>query len=302
MQSNLLKKIGKITLLSSCILLFSPLTNAGLVTVSYSATIGFDPSGTVGVGGQNAEILINELFGSGIGGTGTATLTGTFTYDSNTSALNSNNSAAGYTNAITAASVTLNGLSVNADISEIALNASSSKVGYNTNPSTGFCTSVNTCLPAGESYTPTGNVVVIVNDTSFQAIENGNSINFFNRDAVALYIGETDSDNEFSPKLSTQSFGDVFVDGVELLFISDANRSLLNSVALPSSNGFVTSSEVETTLFSIYFSGGGLADDVVLDGQVTDFTVVPALVPVPAAVWFFGSALVALFGVRKKIS
>jgi hypothetical protein len=50
--------------------------SAAPVTVSYSATLGFDPLATVGVGGQNAGTLINELFGPEIGSTGTATLTG----------------------------------------------------------------------------------------------------------------------------------------------------------------------------------------------------------------------------------
>ena len=56
-------------------------TNAAPIIVSYSATIEFDSSAAVGTGGQNAGILIDELFGAGIGSGGSATLTGMFTYE-----------------------------------------------------------------------------------------------------------------------------------------------------------------------------------------------------------------------------
>ncbi len=268
-------------------------TYAAVVTVSYTATIGFDPSATVGVGGQNAETLINELFGPGIGSTGKANLTGSFTYETNTLALNSNTQGAGYVNAITAASATLNGSSVNADISEIALNAETSDIGYNTNPSNGFCGSREGCLAIGEPFTSTGNLVQVINDSNFFILRDGNRTDFFNRDAVSLSLGATDSDNEFSPKLVTPSFGDVFVDELGLLFVSDANRSLINSVEIPTTDTFVTSSEIETTILSLTFSGKNIPDGFTLEGELNDFTTV---VPVPAAIWFMGTGLLGLIG------
>lgn len=131
-------------------------TNAAPVTVSYSATIGFTPSATVGVGGQNASILIDELFGSGIGSTGTATLTGVFTYESTTPAVNSNSRSAGYVNTITGATATIGPSTVTADIAEIATNKATSEVGYNTNAVSGFCATQEECAGAGLAYTPTG--------------------------------------------------------------------------------------------------------------------------------------------------
>src|SRR5690349_7036356 len=102
--------------------------HAAPVTVSYSATIGFDASATVGVGGQNAGMLIDELFGPGIGSTGTATLTGTFTYEDTTLAFNSNTNSSGYVNARTGAAATVGSSTVNAVISEIAANAATSSI------------------------------------------------------------------------------------------------------------------------------------------------------------------------------
>lgn len=251
---------------------------ANLVTVSYTATIGFDPTSTVGVGGQNAETLIDELFGSGIGSTGTATLTGSLTYDTNTPAQNPNNRNAVYANGITAARATLNGSSVNADISEITLNAATSEIGYNTNPSSAFCASREGCLSIGLAFTPTGNNVQVVNDADFHILNNGNRTDFFNRDGIGFSIGRTDSDNEFSPKLVTPSFGDVFVDGLGLSFISDENRSLIDNVLLPTSDSFVTSSEVETTILTLHLSSENFTDDFILRGKLDDFsTVVPEI-------------------------
>ena len=72
-----------------------------------------------------------NCWGQGIGSKGTATLTGTFTYESTTAALNSNNRSAGYVNAVTSATATIGGSTVNADIDEIAGNSATSNVGYN---------------------------------------------------------------------------------------------------------------------------------------------------------------------------
>ncbi|SEL62758.1 FxDxF family PEP-CTERM protein [Nitrosovibrio tenuis] len=275
-------------------------THAAPVAVSYSATIGFNPSATVGVGGQNAGTLINELFGPGIGSTGTATLTGTFTYESNTPVFNINNRSAGYTNAITGATATIGASTVAADIHDIAVNAATSSIGYNTNPSGGFCGNREGCAAIGLAFTPTGNLVQAVNDSNFFILENGNRVNFFNRDAVSLSIGYTDSHSNFSPLLSTPSFGDINVHGLGLNLISNVNRSLVDSVLLPDSNSFVTSSEVETTLFELAFSGPGLNDNFTLSGQLTSFTTSPVPEPETYAMLLAGLGLVGFIARRRK--
>lgn len=270
-------------------------TNAAPVTVSYSATIGFDPSATVGVGGQNAATLINEVFGPGIGSTGSALLTGVFTYEATTPALNSNISSAGYTNALTGAAAIMGSSKANADIAEITSNAATSLIGYNTNPSPLWCSTSITCALAGLAFTPTGNLVHMVNDTDFTVLGPAGSSNiYFDRDAIFLGIGYTASSSNFSPLLSTPSFGDVTVKGLNLLLISDADRSLNSSVLLPTSDSFVTSSEVETSTINITFSGPGLRNDFTLTGQLTDFTTSP--VPEPSTWAMFISGLLLVIG------
>jgi hypothetical protein len=267
--------------------------NAAPVTVSYSATIGFDPSVTVGAGGQNAGTLINELFGSGIGSTGTARLTGTFTYESTTPAFNINNGSAGYTYAVTGATATIGASTVATDIHDIAANAATSSVGYNTNPSSSFCGSREGCAAVGLDFTPTGNIVQVIDNSNFFLIQNGNRVDFFNRDAIRLSIGFTDSPNNFSPFLSTTSFGDVNVHGLSLTLISDVNRSLNDSVLLPDSNSFVTSSNVETTLFELVFSAPEFTNNFTLEGQLTNFTTSPVPEPESWAMLVSGLALIA---------
>ncbi len=275
---------------------------AAPVTVSYSATIGFDPSATVGAGGQNASTLINELFGPGIGSTGAATLTGTFTYESTTPAFNSNNSSAGYANSITSATATIGRSTVTANLSEISANAATSEVGYNTNAGSGFCETREECAVGGLAYTPTGNVIQVVNDSSFRIIQNqnGGSSSYFNRDAIVLGIGLTDSNNNFSPLLSTPSFGNINVHGMQLTFISNASRSLIDSVSLPDSNSFVTSSQVETSLLGLTFSGPGLKNNFTLNGHLTDFTTSPAPEPETYAMLLAGLGIVSFLGRRKN--
>ncbi|WP_213538611.1 PEP-CTERM sorting domain-containing protein [Nitrosospira sp. NRS527] len=293
-EIEMLRKLGFGVLLAMAIP-FS--ASAAPVTVSYSATIGFNPSATVGVGGQNAGALINELFGPGIGSTGTATLTGTFTYESTTPAFNINNLSAGYTNTITGATATIGTSTVAADIHNIAANAATSEVGYNTNPSSGFCGDREGCAAIGLAFTPTGNVVQAVNDSNFFLLQNGNRVNYFNRDAISLSVGYTDSDSNFSPLLSTPSFGDVNVHGLALNLISNASRSLVDSVLLPDSASFVTSSQVETSIFELVFSSPKLVDDFTLSGQLTNFTTSP--VPEPES-WAMMMAGLVLLGSQVR--
>jgi hypothetical protein len=276
-------------------------TNAAPVTVSYSATIGFDPSATIGVGGQNAGTLINELFGPGIGSKGTATLTGVFTYESTTPALNSNSRSAGYVNSITSAAATIGRSTVTANIGEIAANAATSEVGYNTNAGPWFCETREECASGGLAYTPTGNVVQINNDSSFRIIQNGGSATYFNRDAISLGIGLTASNKNFSPLLSAPSFGDINVHGLQLILVSNANRSLIDSVLLPDSGSFVTSSQVETSLLELAFSGPGLKNNFTLNGHLTNFTTSP--VPEPASWAMFISGLIFVISLigRKRL-
>jgi hypothetical protein len=270
-------------------------TNAAPVTVSYSATIGFNPSATVGVGGQNAGTLINELFGPGIGSKGTATLTGVFTYESTTPALNSNSRSAGYVDTITGATATIGRSTVTADIGEIAANKATSEVGYNTNAVSGFCATREECAAAGLAFTPTGNVVQVVNDSNFFLIQNGHSVNYFDRDAIYLATGFTDSHSDFSPLLSTPSFGDVNVHGLDLTLVSNAGRSLVDSVLLPDSDSFVTSDQVDASFLRLVFSGPGLKNDFTLSGQLTNFTTSP--VPEPASWAMFISGLIFVISV-----
>ncbi len=255
---------------------------------------------TVGAGGQNASTLINELFGPGIGSTGAATLTGTFTYESTTPAFNSNNSSAGYVNAITSATATIGHSTVTANISEIAANAATSEVGYNTNAGSGFCETREECASGGLAYTPTGNVLQINNDSSFRIIQNGGSATYFNRDAISVGVGLTDSNNNFSPLLSAPSFGDVNVNGLQLILVSDANRSLIDSLLLPDSGSFVTSSQVETSLLELTFSGLGLKNNFTLNGHLTDFTTSPAPEPETYAMLLAGLGIVSFLGRRKN--
>lgn len=67
--------------------------------------------------------------------------------------------------------------------------------------------------------------------------------------------------------------------GLSFTLISDADRSLNDNVLLPDSPSFVTSSEVETSVLKLVFSGPGLPDNFTLNGQLTGFT---TIVPEPA--------------------
>jgi hypothetical protein len=274
---------------------------ASPVTVSYKATLGFDPTATVGTGGQNAATLINELFGSGIGASGSASITGTFTWETSTPPLNTNSFGAGYTNAITAASLGWAGSTTNADMSEIAANAATSYWGYNTFEFGGFCGTRETCATLGQPFTPTGNILQTGNDTNFFLIRNGSRVDYLRRDFIAFGLGTTASSKEFTPAILTPTFGEVSIDGVNLLLISTIAAALSNSVAIPTDASFLTSDQVDTTLFSITFNGAGLRSGLVLEGAVSEFTVTPPpAVPLPATTALVLVGLAGLGFARRK--
>lgn len=274
--------------------------HAASVDVAYSAEIGFDPTATVGVGGENAAALIDELFGPGIGASGTATLTGSFIYESATSAFHSNSRSAGYINAVTAVSASIGPSSVNANMNDIAANAATSTIGYNTNPlANAFCASTETCAAIGANFTPSGNLVQVINNSDFFIIRDGNREDFSNRDAIFLGAGFTDGETDFAPLLATPTFGDVTVHGLGLLLISNAQRSLVDSVMLPDSESFVRSSQIESTIFTLVFSGVGLNENFALSGTVTDIQVTPVPEPTTYAMFAVGTLLIGGLARRR---
>ena len=277
---------------------------AATVSVEYTATIGFDPAGVIGVGGEATSEFIEALFGPGIGSTGSAEVTGRFTFDSATPAYNSNTRSAGYFDAITSAEISLGTQTVVADLEEINANDATSGFGYNSNDYAGFCGNRVGCASIGQPFQPDGNRIQVINDSDFFILDDsGNREWFYGRDAAFLSLGDTASDNEFSPTLNIPVFGDVFVDSAVLFAISDRSASVLDSVDLPGDKSFLLDDGVETAVLRLTFDGPGLLNDLLLEGKANLTTKIVddkvSAVPNPAALPLLLSAL-GILAFRRK--
>lgn len=277
---------------------------AATVNVEYTATLGFDPDGVIGVGGEATSAFIEALFGPGIGSTGSAEVTGRFTFDTDTPAYNSNALAAGYFDAIKSAEVSLGAQTATADLAEINANDPTSEFGYNSNNYAGFCADRAGCASIGQPFQPDGNRIQVINDSDFFILdESGDREWFYGRDAVFLGLGATASDNEFSPTINIPVFGDVFVDSAVLGAISDIEASVLDSVGLPGDDSFLFNDGVETAFLRITFDGPGLLEDLVLEGEAiltTEIVDDPiSAVPTPASLPLLLGAL-GIVALRRK--
>ncbi|MCL7944661.1 PEP-CTERM sorting domain-containing protein [Marinobacter sp. ATCH36] len=263
------KKNGSVSLIAITIagLGFAIPATAAPITYSYTTNIGFDPTGTIGAGGQNASQLVDELFGPGIGSTGSATLTGSFTYDNTTPQFDGNSRSAGYADAITNATVNFDSTNTaQANIDTIRNNLSSSSVGFNALSNGGFCGGQLVCESVGIPFVPTGNMVQVVNDTNFQITGPDGTVQFTPRDALSFSLGGTDSDEDFSPAISTDTFGDVFVNSVGVTLISEQSLDFFDSVALPENLSFLDNTNLQSSIFSIDFSGPNIPGGFSLEG------------------------------------
>ena len=231
------------------------------VMYSFTATLNFEPQEVVGTNGQTAAEFFDEVVAPGSGQAGEATLTGTISWDPTVNAFNSNVSAAGYVNAITAASIQGGGFSVDADVNDIRQNSATSEFGYNTDATGGFCASETSCAAVGLSFTPTGNTIMSVNDADFRLFRRDGSVDIFNdRDFIGFYLGFTESDSEFNPAIETSSFGRVNVGGLATTYISTEDAAIRSSVAIPSTANFLQLSDVEVTAISVDFDSNSLLD------------------------------------------
>ncbi|GAB3683221.1 hypothetical protein GCM10028792_32190 [Salinisphaera aquimarina] len=261
-------KTGTTTVVFLAAIAISGVATGAPIKYSYSTSIGFDPSSTVGAGGENAAQLVDELFGPGIGSTGSATLSGSFTYNNAAPQFDGNNASAGYI-AITDANVSLGGTSARANIDTIRANSSTSSVGFNA-VGGGFCGSELGCQSVGLPHVATGNVVQVTNDTEFQIVNTGGTVEFTPRDALSFSIGGTDVQADFGPALSTETFGDVSVDLVSIGLISQQSPDFFDSVALPQDLSFLDDTDLEASIFEIVFSGPSLLDVFTLQGAITE--------------------------------
>ena len=91
----------------------------------------------------------------------------------------------------------------------------------------------------------------------------------------------------------------MFVDAVQLTLISTLTDALNASAALPTSGEFVTSQEIDETLFSITFAGENLLDDVTFEGRAIEVGP-PAFIPLPAGLPLLAGALGLLTLARRR--
>jgi len=262
-------------------LLLGNIVNAKETTFTYTAVVEFSRSTFLGVSSEMgrpifAEEFFNEVVGPGVGSSGSFSVTGSFSWETSTPAFNSNALSAGYVNAITDSTLAWDGTGVSADINNIEFNASSSILGYNTNPSVdSACVTLAGCLNLGLQFTPTGNVIFAANDAEVFDVGDidGTSGSSSNIDEFEFALGFTDSLNEFSPSIQTDALGEINVGGV-IVSLEDLDAVILSDVSIPSTTNFPTLDELESARVAVEFNGTDLISGrAIFLGNITSISI-----------------------------
>jgi hypothetical protein len=175
-----------------------------------------------------------------------------------------------------------------------AINASSSNGLFVTGvDSFGACIGnplLDTC--GAHNVVPATNAGMVYNDARVRLIGPDGSVTFTTRDTLALGLGGSELEAEFTPVLSTGIVGDVIVEGMFFAVFGKPGEQLWPSAELPGSSGFFDPERTETTVVSIGFTGPNLTSPLVLEGtaRVSGPTAVPE--PCMAALTAMGLLLI----------
>ena len=240
----------------ACFLFCQPASSVEL-TFGYSATILFDPDEVIGIGDQTTEEFFDNLVGEGAGATGELQVVGSFSWETDVTAFNSNQVSAAYVNAITGSTISLGRDTFTADTLEVEANAATSLIGSNTGSTAGFCASLTGCDAVNLNFAPTGSVIQVLNNASFSArnIITGDLISSSTgRDSFQFRLGFTDSIAEYTPVTSTEDFGQVNVGGVTSFFVSTAAASIFAGVSIPDESNFPEIDELEQATICLLYT------------------------------------------------
>ena len=267
-----------IVAVTSILLLSFEVAKSETISFGYSGTVFFEQDNVVGISGETLGEFLDSVVGEGTSSAGEFQLSGSFSWDSDNPVFNSNSVSASYVNAITGSTVSIGSSTYTADIDEIAANSATSLIGANSNSSSGFCASLGVCDTLNLAFTPTGNVVQVLNNANFSVFDliTGEQINTSSgRDSLFFGLGFTDSVAEYIPAVSTFDFGRVNVDGVTTLFISTSDASIFSNVGLPGAASFPDPSGLEQATMALSLNSAQLTGGrLTLVALVTEFSVV----------------------------
>lgn len=142
------------------------------------------------------------------------------------------------------------------------------------------------------------NVIGIGDDTPFTISGPDGDVSFVDRDFFTFYLGFTEEEN-FLPSILTETFGEIFINGISGTVFSKPDTDFWNGTALPTSLDFFDSEVFDSSLFGFSFIGDELIDEFELTGQavLTDTngdSAVAVSEPSPLALFFAGFALLCL--------
>ncbi|MCB1930723.1 MAG: PEP-CTERM sorting domain-containing protein [Rhodocyclaceae bacterium] len=261
--------------------------NAALVTIDFESTVTFGGMDAA-FGGSTIGQVIDGVYGTGTGTGGTAALTGSVTYDTNTvpyqQIASGNQHIANYLSPITAISLALWGTTFDADIGGVA-------AGTPAIVQTEVSGSVGCVGFLGCTGTLTSNVGFVGDDVPTQLGSPGGSVTFPDRDNFVLFFGGvenaagTDVISAFNPYVVSTADGDLFIFLFGLAAVSNPDEDLWNSAGLPTDATFFDPDHLEVMNVQFFLYGlpaGGEAPVFALGvGSVSDYSVVTATDPTP---------------------
>lgn len=276
--------LSKVTL--TCLFaLFTSFAQSAPVTFNFQSTLMFDATQVVNAGGQTVGNVFDAIYGAGTGAAGQLSLSGSLTYDNSTPFYQTSTPVGNgnFLLPITGLQLSIGGIAVNANIASINANNNSSVLGVG-------ITNELTCI--GDLAGCAANQPGVTMKQSSNSALIGNSQVPGGTDSLFFILGGTGIANDFSPAFNAGGLGDVFVDGILLGFGSSSTPLWNSSTTLPGTNSFFDPATFEFSSVNVLFNGASI------EAFGTAGTLAP--VPIPAAVWLFGSGLLGLVGVARR--
>lgn len=246
---------------------------AETVSFTWAGTMQFQPNQVIP--GGTVGGLFAEFYGTNVAASGSVPVSGRITYTTATFPTVQNNVYIGIRDAISEMTLTLGPVTVAADFPRIAIDpGSSGYVGF-AGPRGGFCSSVSDCRDSGIAPGPGwGNAIIVASGTS-QTTGNERDTRRLWGDGMMFGVGNTRVAADFTPSMTTSSYGQIAVDSVSLIVRSQPGQRFLNRLAFPHMRELVGTPAIERTVLTIRFEIPGLPNIAGFSGFVEQIAVDP---------------------------
>ena len=295
-------------------LLSVPSAQAAEVTLNFSTEISFSPNTIVAAGGVNMARVLEQSFGIDSNTTSSFSAYGSLSYDSDylsnqagtVTSYGISGDVAAYKNPVTSLTITIAGNRLDADIEAINANEDSASSGFVVTPN--YFALVNpeiggASIQTIKRYYPdavqTGNAALIGDNLPLQVTGPSGTTNIVTAsDFIGFSVGTTAID-DFGAGFTTDG-GSFKLSSAALMLVGNGSEDLFTSTTLPIDSGFYNEASLDTAIVALAFELENGFKPITLTADISSFDIQPNPVPVPAAIWLFGSSVMGLCLTKKR--